>query len=258
MITARHAPPRETRPIISQRSHRDAAAAPGCPDLGAIWNTAPTPRRWPGSASSAAPSGSRVIAEWRDCSLRRRGRPRGGDQPAHHCHGDHHLRGLVSTTPAPGGDVARALRTVMCSRESIHPADVRTTHQNVQVVRDGRSSEVKPSHRALGQGGRRAGIVEGRGRQPGPLHPGAAGDCPSTGTAFGAGERLLREDTADQLHRWAVAVAPQTMSPEQTPVITEYGGDDLPQPAGGPLGGVLRPAGHRLGVRADAVRRVDA
>ena len=38
--------------------------------------------------------------------------------------------------------MARALRMVMCGRESIHPADIRTTHQNVQVVRDGRSSEV--------------------------------------------------------------------------------------------------------------------
>ena len=38
-------------------------------------------------------------------------------------------------------DVALALRTVMCGRESIHPADIRTTHQNVRVVRDGRSSE---------------------------------------------------------------------------------------------------------------------
>ena len=42
--------------------------------------------------------------------------------------------------PSARRDVARALRTVMCSREAIHPADVRTTHQNVRVVRDGRSS----------------------------------------------------------------------------------------------------------------------
>ena len=32
---------------------------------------------------------------------------------------------------------------------------------------------------------------------------------------------------------------------------------DLPQPAGGSVGGVLQPAGHHLGVRASAVRRVD-
>ena len=37
-------------------------------------------------------------------------------------------------------------------------------------------------------------------------------------------ERLLREDTAAALHRWAAAVAPNTLGPEQTPVITEYGG----------------------------------
>ena len=36
-------------------------------------------------------------------------------------------------------------------------------------------------------------------------------------------ERLLREDTAALLHRWATAVAPHTLGPEQTPVITEYG-----------------------------------
>ena len=37
-------------------------------------------------------------------------------------------------------------------------------------------------------------------------------------------ERLLREDTAALLHRWAANVAPHTLGPEQTPVITEYGG----------------------------------
>ena len=37
-------------------------------------------------------------------------------------------------------------------------------------------------------------------------------------------ERLLREDTAAALHRWAAAVAPHTLGPEQIPVITEYGG----------------------------------
>ena len=36
-------------------------------------------------------------------------------------------------------DAEHTPRTVMCSRESVHPADIRTTHQNVQVVRDGRS-----------------------------------------------------------------------------------------------------------------------
>ena len=37
-------------------------------------------------------------------------------------------------------------------------------------------------------------------------------------------ERLLREDTAALLHRWAANVAPHTLAPEQTPAITEYGG----------------------------------
>ena len=35
---------------------------------------------------------------------------------------------------------------------------------------------------------------------------------------------MLREDTAALLHRWAASVAPHTLNPEQTPVITEYGG----------------------------------
>ena len=37
-------------------------------------------------------------------------------------------------------------------------------------------------------------------------------------------ERLLKEDTAALVHQWAAAVAPSTLGPEQTPVITEYGG----------------------------------
>lgn len=37
-------------------------------------------------------------------------------------------------------------------------------------------------------------------------------------------DRLLREDTAALLHRWAATVAPDTLGPEQTPVITEYVG----------------------------------
>ena len=52
-------------------------------------------------------------------------------------------------------DAARAFRTVLCSREAIHPADIRATHQNVQVIRDGRSSEVN-----------RAIVIWDRRRQP--------------------------------------------------------------------------------------------
>ena len=120
-------------------------------------------------------------------------------------------------------DVARALRTVMCSRESIHPADIRTTHQNVQVVRDGRSSEV---HRAIvlwdkvgGGLGLSKAVADNLGRYTQALleiarQPGQRSKR----------DRLLREDTAAALHRWSAAVAPHTLDPEQTPVITEYGG----------------------------------
>ena len=120
-------------------------------------------------------------------------------------------------------DVARALRTVMCSREAIHPADVRTTHQNVQVVRDGRSSEVDRAiviwDKVGGGLGLSKAIADNLGRYTQALleiarQPGQRSE----------GERLLREDTAVALHRWAAAVVPHTLGPEQTPIITEYQG----------------------------------
>ena len=120
-------------------------------------------------------------------------------------------------------DVARALRTVMCSRESIHPADIRTTHQNVQVVRDGRSSEV---HRAIvlwdkvgGGLGLSKAVADNLGRYTQALL-----EIARSSGQRAERERLLREETAVLLHRWAASVAPDTLAPEETPVITEYGG----------------------------------
>ena len=120
-------------------------------------------------------------------------------------------------------DVARALRTVLCSRESLHPADIRTTHQNVQVVRDGRSSEV---HRAIvlwdkvgGGLGLSKAVADNLGRYTQALL-----EIARSSGQRSERERLLREDTAAALHRWAAAVAPHTFGSEQTPVITEYGG----------------------------------
>ena len=120
-------------------------------------------------------------------------------------------------------DVARALRTVLCSREAIHPADIRTTHQNVQVVRDGRSSEVERAiviwDKVGGGLGLSKAVADNLGRYTQALleiarPPGQRSE----------GERLLREDTAVALHRWAAAVVPHTLGPEQTPIITEYQG----------------------------------
>ena len=109
------------------------------------------------------------------------------------------------------------------SREAIHPADIRTTHQNVQVVRDGRSSEV---HRAIvlwdkvgGGLGLSKAIADNLGRYTQALLEVARQASQSSER-----ERLLREDTAALLHRWAATVAPHTLNPEQTPAITEYGG----------------------------------
>ena len=120
-------------------------------------------------------------------------------------------------------DVARALRTVMCSRESIHPADIRTTHQNVQVVRDGRSSEVNRAiviwDKVGGGLGLTKAVADNLGRYAQALLEIARQPGPRSER-----ERLLREDTAAALHQWAAAVAPQTLGPEQIPIITEYGG----------------------------------
>ncbi len=130
--------------------------------------------------------------------------------------------GAVMATATLAG-MARALRTVMCSRESVHPADVRTTHQNVQVVRDGLSSEVSRAivlwDKVGGGLGLSKAVADNLGRYTHALleiarEPGQRSER----------ERLLREDTAALLHRWAVTVAPHTLAPEQTPAITEYGG----------------------------------
>ena len=119
-------------------------------------------------------------------------------------------------------EVARALRTIMCSRESIHPADIRTTHQNVQVVRDGRSSEVNRAiviwDKVGGGLGLSKAVADNLGRYTQALL-----EIARQPEQRSERERLLRKDTAALLHRWAASVAPHTLEPEQTPVITEYG-----------------------------------
>ena len=101
-------------------------------------------------------------------------------------------------------------------------------HPNHAPERPGGSRRAQqrgtPRHRHLGQGGRRAwdyqrAIADNLGQYTQALleiarQPGQRSER----------DRLLREETATALHRWAVNVAPHTLSPEQTPVITEYGG----------------------------------
>ena len=120
-------------------------------------------------------------------------------------------------------DVARALRTVMCSRESIHPADIRTIHRNVQVVRDGRSSEVRRAIVLWDKVGGGLGLSKAVADNLGRYTQALLEIARSSGQRSER-ERLLKEDIAAALHRWAAAVAPDTFAPEQTPVITEYGG----------------------------------
>ena len=119
-------------------------------------------------------------------------------------------------------DVDRAVRTVMCSRESVHPADIRTTHQNVQVVRDGRASEVRRAIVLWDKVGGGLGLSKAVADNLGKYTQALLEIARSSGQRSER-ERLLKEDTA-ALHRWAAAVAPHTLGPEQTPAITEYGG----------------------------------
>ena len=220
VITARHAPPRETRPItrsgatvtlqqprVSEQGHLEY-----CTHAQAVaWE------RIVGCSVREPGDG-----EWRDVNYGPEGIPEV-------------LTNLRTTATViiiwedwfddanTRREVARALRTVLCSRESIHPADIRTTHQNVQVVRDGHSSEVNRSiviwDRVGGGLGLSKAVADNLGQYTQALleiarQPGQRSER----------DRLLREETATALHRWAVNVAPHTLSPEQTPVITEYGG----------------------------------
>ena len=111
----------------------------------------------------------------------------------------------------------------MRSLESIHPDDLHTTHQNVQVVRDGRSSEVDRAvviwDKVGGGLGLSKAVADNLGRYTQSLLE--IGSQPGQRSER---ERLVREDTAAALHRWATAVAPPTPRPQQNPIITEYGG----------------------------------
>ena len=220
VITARHAPPRETRPI----THSGATVTlqqPRMSDQGHLEYC----------AHAQAVAWERIVG----CSVRE---PGAGEWRDIH-YGTECIPEVMTNLRTTATvviiwedwfddtntrrDVARALRTVMCSRESIHPADIRTTHQNVQVVRDGRSSEVNRAiviwDKVGGGLGLTKAVADNLGRYAQALLEIARQPGPRSER-----ERLLREDTADALHQWAAAVAPQTLGPEQIPIITEYGG----------------------------------
>ncbi len=139
MITARHAPPRETRPIIRS----GATVTLQQPRVSTLGHLEYCTR-------SQAVAWERIVG----CSVREPGD--GEWRDVHYgVQGITEVASNLRTTAtviiiwedwfddaSARRDVARALRTVMCSREAIHADDIRTTLQNVQVVRDGRSSEV--------------------------------------------------------------------------------------------------------------------
>ena len=251
VITARHAPPRETRPIVrsgatvtlqqpraSERGHLEY-----CSHAQAV--------TWERIVGCSIREPGDV--DWRDVHYGAEGIPEV----------ETNLRTTATVLiiwedwfddANTRRDVARALRTVMCSREAVHPADIRTTHQNVQVVRDGRSSEV---HRAVvlwdkvgGGLGLSKAVADNLGRYTQALleiarQPGQRSER----------ERLLREDTAAPL---GGRCCPRYAGSRADPRHHRVRRYDLSQPAGGPVGGVLRPAGHHLGVRAGAVRWLGA
>ena len=220
VITARHAPPSETRPIIRSGA-TVTLQEPRASTLGHLeYCTHAQAVAWERIVGcSVREPGD---AEWRDIHYGAEGIPEV-------------VSNLRTTATAiiiwedwfddanTRRDVARALRTVMCSREAVHPADIRTTHQNVLVVRDGRSSEVPRAvaiwDKVGGGLGLSKAVADNLGRYTQALleiarQPGQRSER----------DRLLREATAAALHRWATAVAPNTLGPEQAPVITEYGG----------------------------------
>ena len=220
VITARHAPPRETRPIIRSGA-TVTLQQPRLSDQGHLeYCTHAQAVAWERIVGCSVREPGDT--EWRDIHYGPEGIPEVATN----------LRTTATVIiiwedwfddANTRRDVARVLRTVLCSRESIHPADIRTTHQNVQVVRDGHSSEV---HRAIviwdkvgGGLGLSKAIADNLGQYTQALleiarQPGQRSER----------DRLLREETATALHRWTVNVAPHTLSPEQTPVITEYAG----------------------------------
>ena len=220
VITARHAPPRETRPI----THSGATVTlqqPRMSDQGHLEYC----------VHAQAVAWERIVG----CSVRE---PGAGEWRDIH-YGTECIPEVMTNLRTTATvviiwedwfddtntrrDVARALRTVMCSRESIHPADIRTTHQNVQVVRDGRSSEVNRAiviwDKVGGGLGLTKAVADNLGRYAQALLEIARQPGPRSER-----ERLLSGDTAAALHRWAASVAPHTLGPEQIPIITEYGG----------------------------------
>ena len=115
-----------------------------------------------------------------------------------------------------------------------------------------------PRHRHLGQGGRRPGIIKGHRRQPRAQYTQALLEIARSSGQRSERERLLREDTAAALHRWAVCRGAPHPGSRADPRHHRVRRHDLPEPVGSQMGGVLRPAGHSLGIRAGAVRRLDA
>ena len=71
-------------------------------------------------------------------------------------------------------------------------------------------------------------------------------------------ERLLREDTAAALHRWATSMAPHTLGPEHTPAITEYAGTTFRSQLEARWAAYFDQPRDCLAVRAGPAQRLDS
>ena len=254
VITARHAPPRETRPIVrsgatvtlqqpraSERGHLEY-----CSHAQAVtWERiVGCSIREPGDA------------EWRDVNYGAEGIPEVVTNLRTTATVIIILGGLVRRRQHPAGrgpgPPDGAVQT------GVDPSCRHPHHPPERPGGAGRAQQRGASrHCPLGQGGWRTGIVEGRGRQLGAVHPGAAGNRSSGGTALGKGayaEGRHRGPAAPLGGQCSSPYAESRADPRHHRVRRRH----LPQPTGSPVGGVLRPARDRLEVRAGAVRWLGA
>ena len=220
LITARHAPPRETRPItrtgavltlakprqseighIEYCSHNQATAwehiigcrhrTPGDPE----WQeTMYASERIPDVVSELHTTATLIII-WQDWF----------------------------DPPEARRSVARALRAILCSRESIHPSDIRTTHQNITVDRNGRISQVDRAIVVWDKVGGGLGLCKNLADNLTQYAESLLQIAQSSGPRQ-AKDELLRPHIAARLLEWAQQMGNLHTPDPATPIITEYCG----------------------------------
>lgn len=122
--------------------------------------------------------------------------------------------------PATRRNIANALKAVLCARQSIHPADIRTTHQNVRIVRDGKPVAMERAivvwDKTTGGLGLSKAVADHLGDY--------ARDILSITRHNPQATNVLDHETAELFLRWTKLVAPNTHAVNAAPVVTEYTG----------------------------------